>query len=252
MRAGPRSRATTRNAPELTRCGSFSTSSSMKTKIQRSSTLPTRYWCNAAATPSTRSHSTPRAGPSNPRKAVDRRDLLGAELDPRTGGVCNNALPAYRLRNHDEPMRYVPRDDHLSSGCIVLHGDRDQCGITQVAHLEWAVALEHDSALVQPRDDCRVGQRWSPSDLIDLRYDSSRRDQLIDLAKRVVADADCLRQALLLCPDELLPHPRCCLTVGRPVHQPQIDVIQSEPCQAFGERPALPTSIARRQFGRDE
>ena len=124
-----------------------------------------------------------RPSPGHHRKAVDGGHLLGRQLDPYPGGIGSDALRAHRLRDHHEAVRDMPGDDHLRGRRIVFRGDRDQRRVPQVAHLERAVSLQHDSTLLQPGHHTRVVQRRTPPDLIDLRRHPGRPDQLIDLAQ---------------------------------------------------------------------
>src|SRR6478672_7563342 len=103
------------------------------------------------------------------RKSIDGRHLLRSQIHSGTGGIADDAFTAYGLGNHHEAVGDVPGNDHLSCGCIMLPGDRNQDRIAQIAHLEWAVSLQDHAALLQSRGHLRIVERWTPSDLVDLR-----------------------------------------------------------------------------------
>ena len=89
--------------------------------------------------------------PRLPGEPVDGGHLLLSQTDSGTFGVADDAFTAYGLGNHHEAVGDVPGNDHLSCGCIMLPGDRNQDRIAQIAHLEWAVSLQDHAALLQSR-----------------------------------------------------------------------------------------------------
>src|SRR5690606_29870548 len=124
--------------------------------------------------------------------------------------------------------------------------------VVEVRPLERAVALEDDVALAVRGHQVGVEVGRAPRDLVDRRRHAGGGGQLVDLLDRVVADADRAGLAGLLGGDDVLPHVRAGLLVRRPVHQPQVDVVEAQPRQRLVDDARRVVGLVRRQLGGHE
>src|SRR5262249_45842420 len=184
--------------------------------------------------------------------AVERVQLghvLGRELEVEELAVLGDPLAVRRLRNHrDVPLDGPAKQDLGGRSSEAPSDSRCRVAAEVAAAAERAVRLEDDVSALARVEQPFAELVGAELDLIDDRCGGRRCQQLVDLGRAEVRDAD--RPHVPELPSALHPGPRPGRAVARPVDDVEVHVVDAEPLETplgLGGRVAPPGMELRRQ-----
>src|SRR5438094_2682056 len=186
---------------------------------------------------------------------VEALHVLSLQFEVEDGRVLSNAIWANRLRDDDEPMLQAPSNQDLSRCPSVLRGDlRNDRMVQPVSAREGAVGLQLHLLLHTELEQLLLVQEGMEFDLVHRGRNRRCGEQFLEVASRVVADADRAGEPVVVDLEQRLPR-FVSQARYRPVDEIQIDVVEAaEFAATLLERPqgGLVAMVVVPELRRDE
>jgi hypothetical protein len=124
-------------------------------------------------------------------EGVERGHVLGGQREVEDASVLDDALAVGGLRQDDQVALQAPAQEDLRRRAPDALGDLADAPVAEMAAgAQRAVGLERDAALLARLEQAPAELERAELDLVDDRWRLDVREQLVELGKAEVRDAD--------------------------------------------------------------